>query len=314
MGRIGEEYDAGNYFGANYASTLAAVKSKWGRWAKDEIKAQKATIRINGYPWYDLAKGPLRMPFTSDGLYKRWYLKFSVSGCDTQDSINVTIDGKPLPWKTTGLLDRGFHEFFGSGFSKGNHVLEFRQITKPSGPIRQVCNVGLIEYMDDDEFNFDNDNVNAYPNFGKKNKILLNMEIGSMRGFRPQNERCLMRNMTSDQFCEVCKENLWLQFLNRVNLIDNVTVNEVGDNVNVKLNVIPLGQFREGRQIPGEKYYITWIRNGNVRSDLTDKIAFNLPISDAIGNWEVKVVFETKEIRVNNGRVEFSKKFTIKKL
>jgi hypothetical protein len=50
FGKIGEEYDAGNYFGANYASSLSEATSKWGKWLSAPAKAQNSANRINAYP------------------------------------------------------------------------------------------------------------------------------------------------------------------------------------------------------------------------------------------------------------------------
>lgn len=49
-----------------------------------------------------------------------------------------------------------------------------------------------------------------------------------------------MRTMTLTSFCAVCQENTWLQFMARVDFIDDVVVS--GKRVRVK--PIPLGQLR----------------------------------------------------------------------
>ena len=47
-------------------------------------------------------------------------------------------------------------------------------------------------------------------------------EFGSKVGYRPTHESCLMRDMLSQQFCSVDRENMWHQFLNHISLIDGV--------------------------------------------------------------------------------------------
>ena len=42
-----------------------------------------------------------------------------------------------------------------------------------------------------------------------------------VKSYRPSNERCLMRNMTSSHFCAPCKEEMWLQFFARMSLGSN---------------------------------------------------------------------------------------------
>lgn len=95
--------------------------------------------------------------------------------------------------------------------------------------------------------------------------------------YRPDNELCLMRNMTSPVFCPICQESIyvfiflskffllplaiWIQFFKRISLIDNLTLvwikkwkklkptltflkADLGNNVQVTLGVIPLGPLR----------------------------------------------------------------------
>jgi len=266
-GRIGEEYDSPGvvYSGANFASTIAEANSKWGKWLNGTAIAQNSENNINAYPWRDLDAGPVTINFRSNGNYKRWSLKFSVSGCPEQDSIEVLIDGQKLDWKTQGLLDRSFYYFHSkTGFSSGSHILTFRQLTRPNGPIRQVCNVGLNSYMNSPEFNYENNYINAYPIYVNQNR----------RGFRSQNEACLMRNMTSVKFCAVCEENLWLQFFRRMNCIDTVKVEESGENVKVTAVMVKIGQFRNNGPINGEKFSFIWSKNGQRQNELNDKHEF----------------------------------------
>lgn len=303
FGGIGEEYDSpgrGAYFGHNFASSVSDAQSKWAKWlSANPVKAQDSANRINAYPWYDLAKGPLSLPFTSNGQYKRAFLRFTVSGCETQESLIVTLDGQKLNWTTTQILDRGFHEFRLPPFTSGSHVLRFQQGTAPRGHIRQVCNVGLLEYQNDDQYNWDNSFISAYPLYGGQSRI----------GFRSQNERCLMRNMTSVEFCEVCKENLWLRFFSRMNAIDEVKVNQEGDKVSVEAVFVKIGQFRTPR-IEGENFEIKWTRGGRPVPELDGKHQWSM--ADARGSWTVNAKFVTKEVRMDPRNVlSFSRSFSI---
>lgn len=99
-----------------------------------------------------------------------------------------------------------------------------------TGQIRQLCSVTLHEYKGEDEFHFGNDYYGLYPTWDVSNNLV---------GYRPTNEKCLMRNMTSAHFCGVCKESMWLHFLNRMSLIDEVAVSECEEKsqISVKLQV-----------------------------------------------------------------------------
>lgn len=107
------------------------------------------------------------------------------------------------------------------GWAAGTHKLEFASGSAPGegAPIRQLCNVRLHEYKNEDEgFRFDNDYVGLYRTW-RQNDVFA--------GYRPTNELCLMRNMTSTSFCAPCREGMWMQFFMRMSLIDGVQV-EVG--------------------------------------------------------------------------------------
>lgn len=72
-----------------------------------------------------------------------------------------------------------------------------------------LCSVQLHEFGNENEFHIDNDHISAYPIWDDIRRVT----------YRPTNAGCLMRNMTSNQFCSVCKEGMWHQFLRRISLI-----------------------------------------------------------------------------------------------
>jgi len=216
-------------------------------------------------------------------------MRFSASGCETPGSLRVTLDGVPLAWNSSLLIDRSFYEYFGSsGFSAGTHRLVFESTSPPVSMIRQLCSVSLLEYKNESQYHFDNDFIGAYPTY----------MIGNiLAGYRPNNERCLMRNMTSTAFCTVCQENNWLQFLARMSLIDGITVTPSGANVAVTADVVPLAQLREGGSFPNENYIITWTQNGNARTDLTGRFTFTESRVSATGFWTMTITYQTTEVR-----------------
>ena len=52
------------------------------------------------------------MKFQSNGDYDRWYLLFSMSGCEADGVVNVSLDGELLDWHSCDSLDRFFLLFF----------------------------------------------------------------------------------------------------------------------------------------------------------------------------------------------------------
>jgi hypothetical protein len=112
-----------------------------------------------------------------------------------------------------------------------------------------------------------------------------------------------MRNMTSSRFCSVCKEGMYLELLAKVSLIDSVeTVRLANGSHKVTVNLLPLAHLRKaGTHIPGEKYVISWKRDGVVQHDLNDMQEIEMDDSRVGGKWQVSVEFISPEIRKSNG-------------
>ncbi|KXN73684.1 hypothetical protein CONCODRAFT_27640, partial [Conidiobolus coronatus NRRL 28638] len=213
---LGDEYDnSWAYYGANYAESLEKVG--WKNWLSGPVREERAVYRLLEYPWHDLSQGSKSYNFTSDGTYHRYFLQVSVSAAGQEDSLEFVLDGKVLPWKTRGSDDREFYNWRGdAGFSAGQHTFTVRSKTASTNTKipRMIASVTLHEYGNESEFKISNDYYSAYPTWNDKR----------VKSYRPTNEGCLMRNMTSSHFCNVCKEGMWHSFLNKISLIDGVSV------------------------------------------------------------------------------------------
>lgn len=313
FGKVGEEYDGGYvYDGANNAPSLSQIT--WKHWLTEPSKLteQKGVQLYQKHIWYDLKQGAFKISFTSTGKYKRSWIQFSASGVDTDDSLKVTLDGKPLAWKSSGVKDRSFYSWRNntSGFSAGNHQLVVEAGGSFSGSIiKQLCNAVIYEYMDESEYRLeDQDYIGIYPTY----------DIKKVKSYRPDDESCLMRNMLSTKFCRVCQENMWHKFMERIEFIDEVVVN--GKQAEAKL--IPLGQFRASddaflRSNPevaaNEKYTITWLKDGKEETQFKDQNKVDLSkVSSPNGQWTVRVVFQTPNVRVDpKNYMQSEKKFTV---
>jgi len=307
FGQVGEEYDGGSaYFGANSAGTVNSLQ--WTAWLTDpsRLVAEQSLQRIQSYAWYDLAKGPFTITFTSDGTYSRAYLIFSASGCEVAGAIRVTLDGKDLTWTPflPDNLDRFFYSYYwDTGLSAGTHTLVFTQLLPPkSGSIRQLCNVNMHEYKAEPLYHFNNSYIGAYPTWNSAGRV----------SYRPDNELCLMRNMSSPVFCPVCQETIWIQFFKRVSLIDNLTITDVPPNaVAVSVGLLPLGEQRDD-PVPGESLTISWYQNNQLVPALNNLILWTQLRSSATGSWRVQVKFTTLEVRSDpTNLLTSSKTFTI---
>lgn len=308
----GDEYDhSWSYFGAN-SDTRASSSVKWAHWLTEPdqpVVEQAATYRLLEYPWYNLAGGQRSYTFTSDGTYSRWLLRISASGCDSAGSFRIWLDGQELDWAphTAGSVDRFFYEYNDpdAGFSAGTHTIAFASGHPPGSgaPIRQLCSFTLHEYKGEDQFKMQPGYVGVYPTWSDR----------YVKSYRPTNELCLMRNMSSTDFCPVCKEEMWLQFLQRMSLIDGHSVASAGGTTTVTVTIVPVAQFRP-EPIPGvtEQLDVMWARNGVTRPELAGQFSFSLPNSDAAGNWVATVVYTTSEVRRDpHGLLTFIEAFTV---
>ncbi|ETV99359.1 hypothetical protein H310_08073 [Aphanomyces invadans] len=311
FGKVGEEYDGGQvYSGANSAQSASAIT--WKHWLTEpnKLTEQKWAQLYQKHIWYDLKNGAYTMDFKSTGGFKRWYIILSVSGADTQDSLSVTLDGKPLAWKTQGLKDRTFYTWTSNtGFSAGAHKLVVKAGGSFSGPIiKQLCNAEISEYAGENEYHQDNEYIGIYPTY----------DINKVKTVRPNNEKCLMRNMTSTHFCSPCQENMWQQFLSRVSFIDNVAVT----GKKVALQLIPLAQLRVPTDpfvqsnpalAAAEKYTVSWFNNGKEVAKFKNKFAVDTAtVQSKSSSWSVTVQFSTPSVRLDSKNVmKASKSFTV---
>ncbi|KAI9293856.1 hypothetical protein K502DRAFT_325116 [Neoconidiobolus thromboides FSU 785] len=280
---VGEEYDNGwVYDGVNAAQNIQNIG--WKHWINGPVREEKVMYRLLAYPWRDLSKGSVTLNFTSDGKYSRWYMLASVTAAGEEDCLEFTLDGKILPWKTTGSDDREFYEWKDNrGFLAGNHTVTIRSKTNSTNKNipRMIANIVLHEFGTEKNFNEDNNNYSAYPTW----------DVDRRKTYRPTNARCLMRNMTSSSFCNVCKEGMWLQFLKRISLIDSLEYK----NKILYLSTLRLGELREySSRIPGETLTVSWYHNSRYQFYYHNTFEIYHPHK---GNWTVKVEFKSKEIR-----------------
>ncbi|KAI8607300.1 IgA peptidase M64-domain-containing protein, partial [Chytriomyces sp. MP71] len=289
---VGEEYDnSDNYFGTNTSSNANEVP--WAHWITDpSMKEEKSAILLMDYAWYDLSQGPYTLNFTASGDYARYMMRFSLSGCNEDGAIKISVDGEELPnWTSKATLDRFFYdEGRDNGFKAGAHTIVFSEAgPRPEGaPIRQLCSVQVIEFGDKDEFHNDAEYVGRFPTYG----------IDGVVYYRPSGETCIMRCMVSNVFCRVCKETLLLNLLRRVSLIDNITAKHDNGFGSVQVSLLPFAQFRApGMEVAGERYEVSWIVGGVERVDLKGILKLTDAAIEEGVEWWVVVKLVTPEIR-----------------
>lgn len=286
----------------------------WKEWLTDpyeNIKEEKAALLVQDYSWYDLDNGPYVIEFESEGM-DRWSLQISSSGMEADKSLEVFLNDEKLNWTSPKTLDRTFSTWDGTHLRHGNHSLTFKAgppASEPGAPIRQLCSVTMHEYAQEPDYHRDDTSfIGAFPvwNLGKKEK-----------SYRPMDEFCLMRNMSSHSFCPVCLEGLWLSLLSRLTLIDSVNIDcKSTDAVLVSLKLLPLAQFRTTGLVDegSEVYSIKWSRNGLHVKDLDEMTDTSLslpPSADQIDKWQASVTFTTLKVRKSSEFLTAAHQFSL---
>ncbi|TFK39079.1 IgA peptidase M64-domain-containing protein [Crucibulum laeve] len=321
---VGEEYDGGYaYFGVNAAHD-ASKPIPWSHWLSDpptddEITAprvERSVMPMQAYPWTMLNNtSPWSITFTSSGSYARHLVRFSLSGLPEKTDLNVELDGDDLGWvpEPNVGLDRWHYDVHrDGGLAAGEHTVNFTLVNGDREGFAQLCSVEILEFGDEEEFVSTPGYYSLFPTYSDTNET----------SFRPTNEDCLMRVVTSPNFCSVCTEGLWLSLLKRVDLIDNVTENcEWRSDPHsggiwiktINLHLLPLAQLRtDTASIKSEESYtITWKRAGIVMNEFTNRTRLEIDDGHALGRYTISVQFTTDEVRLESDLLASSLQYNV---
>lgn len=110
--QVGEEYDGGDVYAGVNSSPALLDQVSWKHWIEPgyPLREERLALAAQRYPWHDLAKGPYRVEFWSDGTFHDWLLLISASGMEVEGALEVDLDSKPLKWTSIGHLDRAFYQ------------------------------------------------------------------------------------------------------------------------------------------------------------------------------------------------------------
>ncbi|KAJ4482545.1 IgA peptidase M64-domain-containing protein [Lentinula aciculospora] len=341
---VGEEYDGGfAYFGVNaYHNTGEPVP--WAHWMTENKgsafensvtnsspsspRVERSVMPIQIYPWTLLnTSSPYTSTFVSSGTFPRYIVRFSLSGLPEKSDLQVALDGKDLGWEPKmGLgVDRWHYDIkLGQGWGDGHkmideeskgltggeHELSFVLLNKDREGEAQLCSAEIIEFGSEDEFVSSPGYYGIFPTYSDTNGT----------SYRPTNEDCLMRIVTTPNFCSVCLEGLWHALLSRVKLIDDLVVStlEESEGANnttaIEVKLIPFAQFRLDQGNPSfshlsevdfaqlralaesESYTITWSRNGVVLPEFQNQTNIEV-FNSAV--YAVDVRFHTSEVKLD---------------
>lgn len=294
FGNVGEEYDNGFvYQGANHSSSSDVP---WAHWINQGRGVFHAKQLAGAYVWKDLNTGSALVRFqvptqTNFAQGDRLHLKISTVGWETPEDVHVLLDGVQLDLQGKGLFtkDRSFFNWtLSQSLAPGDHLLEVRQNRADGDNVLAFANVYLYPAEYDEQVG----RVAAFRNFYSPNRPA---------GYRPTENTCLMRNMRSKTFCTVDYENMWVRFLNQVDLLDSLEVKRNQQIVQLSAPNLDGLEVRWFKVNGNQKHELEAFRN--LRELNTKELSS--------GSYRVELRFRTPEVRKYNSRFEDSAEFSL---
>ena len=207
LGDVGEEYDGGDdYSGGNFAEQPRPCHKGEGPrrvlnrqvwpcapWLSKAVEPYKSALALAQWPW---RRPPIDVHFLSD--LPRATIDLSVAG---GLDVDVLIDGRALRPKYIGgpTLDRRFARIQHTLAPKKKHTLSFRERTTamPQSNHSWAPPPLLCHFQVHIEKDGNSSDVGLFPVFSRKGAVL---------GYRPTKSDCLMRDVTSNSLCPVCRD------------------------------------------------------------------------------------------------------------
>lgn len=290
FGGVGEEYDGGSvYSGANSSATSNVP---WKHWLKDIQPKVINDMRFLGgaYVWQNLAQKSVVQSFNFPAPNEKgpFWFEVQVSSVGWQDlsDVEILLDGRKLEIMGRGTSDRSFFNTRRiQDLAPGHHQLEVREVNHDGDNILAFAN--LYAYEADYDFT---GATGAFKTYDERNRIT----------YRPTHENCIMRDMLHHSFCPIDQENMWIQFLGKVRLIDEIKIS----NETVSLETLDLAGLQT-----------LWFKktNGQLVEVPEWRNQFKIEkTSISPGGYIAKVQFVSPEIRKTSDRTQDSMAFDIK--
>ncbi|KAF5331313.1 hypothetical protein D9758_015805 [Tetrapyrgos nigripes] len=310
---VGEEYDGGfGYFGVNAYHNLSEPVP-WAHWLSNperhekDPKVERSVMPMQVYPWTLLNTTAVwSTKFISSGTFSRHLIRFSLSGLPEKTDLKVELDGVDLGWEPKiGLgIDRWHYDvYLDKSLSGGEHELKFTLLNGERQGIAQLCSAEILEFGDEDEFTSAPGYYGVFPTYSDANKTT----------YRPTNEDCLMRIVTTPNFCKVCLEGLWHALLSNVSLIDSISETCNGDATVLTASLVPLAQLRTDSIAAAETYTITWSKNGKLLDQFTNMTTAEISEAKEGDEIRLNVKFDTPEVLDRKGDLEKGVDYVIEK-
>jgi hypothetical protein len=270
---VGEEYDGGQvYSGANFSRSSNVPWMHWITGSKVSVNDSK--FLTGSYVWQDLGSQDFKINFNFPEKTKFTYdLRLSSVGWENKNEVKVLLDDKELELEGVFTKDRSFFRTKKVPLSSGNHSLKIQDVSRDGNNVLAYAN----GYAYPNNYDFTPNKIGAFNVFANG---------GRRRGYRPTHNQCLMRDMRSKVFCPVDQENIWLRFLSRINLIDEVQEKDGQYKlILLKLETISIKWFKKERWSDAEEIV-----------ELRGKLSANLK-KYGKGKYEVHAELSHPEIR-----------------
>ncbi len=279
FGEVGEEYDGGQvYTGAN----TSGPNVSWSQWVDGALKLNQATQLAGDYVWQNLNGHPYKQNFNFPSTPGMLFLAdISTVGWATPDDVITTIDNRVI--KLTGEFtnDRRFYNVGPvTGLSAGPHSIQFTENIHDGDNVLAFSRL----YAFPSDYDFTPMKVGAFATYN---------DSGQKVGYRPTHDSCLMRNMMNPYFCSVDKENMWLKFLSRVNLIDSVSVTAMTRNPRADKVVTAAVPKLMGLEV---RWYQVGGGSEVEMPQFKNLLTWKAPAAMA-GTFKLRVQFRTPEVR-----------------
>jgi len=286
FGQVGEEYDNGSaYFGANNSSSNIT----WSHWVDGELKLQDSKLLSGNYVWQNLNQKPYQAQFNADTQYPLAFLSLSSVGWDTPNDVEVSLNGNKIQLNGGFHNDRAFFDIGPVALVNGLNTLSIKETVADKNNVLGFA----LAYAMPKDYDFTPNKILGYATF----------RDGGGKSYRPTHNSCLMRNMEFENFCSVDKENMWYQFLSRISLIDDISVQILNGQKNVRVQTLNLSGLK-----------INWFKFENNSWTKLPAISNQnqwIASEDLIGKFKVSVQFETSEVRKYNSNFKVEKEFQL---
>lgn len=279
FGEVGEEYDNGGvYTGAN--SSRSGTNPSWKHWIDQTPEVFDSKLLSGDYVWQNLRKSYSKQ-FSIPAGFDLLLLQVSSVGWNSAEDVAVLLNGQKVELNGVFQEDRSFYDSSVVPVSAGQtYRLDIQEQIKDGNNVLGFAVVHAFPK----NYDFTNDRVAAFSTYSQS----------GTKFYRPTHNSCLMRNMLTENFCSVDKENMWLKFLARVSLIDSLKLKTDGTN---KLAILET-QNLDGLQI---RWFL--VKDGINTEISTGAQSKQINVDDLKGQLIAKVTLSTPEVRLNSSHL-----------